>query len=94
VAKASSKGGSSASIKATMKTIEWVSRIGPTRGKAKVAVDGVTVATVNLYSTTASGPRIVWSKTWSSAGSHRVTITIAGTVGHPSVIVDEFIVAS
>jgi hypothetical protein len=92
-ARSSSTAGAKASIRVNARSISWVSRFGPTRGKATVYVDGKSVATVNLYRTSATGPRVAWTRTWATPGVHRVTIRVSGTKGHPSVIVDGFIVS-
>ncbi len=69
------------------------SRVGPTRGKAKVYVDGIYRTTIDLHAATAAGPRIVWALNTHSHRLHTVTIKVSGTAGHPSVVVDGFIVS-
>ena len=93
VARVSSIAGAQATLRTSMRSVGWVSRVGPTRGKAKVYVDGVYVATVDLHAAQAAGPRVVWSRTWSTTGTHRVTVRVSGTTGHPSVVFDGFVVA-
>lgn len=55
-----------------------VSTLGPARGIAQVRVDGVLVATLDLYASTLQSKRIVWSGPV-AAGSHTVELRISGT---------------
>ena len=57
-AKTSSVAGAKASIVATATTIGWVSRTGPTRGRASIYVDGRYVTMIDLHSAALSGPRL------------------------------------
>jgi len=94
VARASSQAGARASITFTGRTIAWIASMGPTRGKADVLVNGVKVATVDLYSTTARHQQVVWVGTWSSAASRTVSIRVLGTSGRPRVDLDAFVTAN
>ena len=70
--------------------IAWVSRKGPNRGQARVYVDGVLAATVNLYQTTYVSKVVVFTKTWSTSGTHTIKIVALGTAGHPRIDLDGF----
>lgn len=48
-------------------------------GMARVALDGVTVATVSLYSSTPATSAAVWSVAGLSAGTHVLKVTCTGT---------------
>ena len=74
-------------------SVAWIGPVGPTRGRAAVYVDGRLVTTVNLYRSTFH-PRQVLFATRVAAGSHTLTIRVAGTAGHPWVAVDAFAVLS
>ncbi len=89
----SSKTSATATLRATASSLAWISRVGPTRGKAKVYLDGVYVATIDLHAAKAAGPRIVWAVNTHSHRPHTVKIKVSGTTGHPSVVVDGFIVS-
>ena len=80
-------------LHATASSVAWISRVGPTRGTARVYLDGVQVATINLFAATSGGPRIVWAQNTHSHRAHVVVIKVSGTRGHPSVVVDGFIVS-
>ena len=50
------------------------------------------MATVSLNSRTTLPRRVVYTRTWTRIGTHRVTIRVSGTAGHPSVDLDGFAV--
>jgi subtilisin family serine protease len=77
----------------TGRSIAWVAATGPTRGSARIWVDGVYVASVSLHASSTSYRKVVWSRSWSSSGPHSVTFVVSGTSGHPRVDVDAMIVA-
>jgi hypothetical protein len=84
--------GAKASLTFTGKRITWYGPVGPTRGAAKVSIDGTVVATVDLHRRGFAARAAVFTKSWSSAGTHTLTITVVGTSGHPMVAIDEFVV--
>jgi hypothetical protein len=93
-AKYASAAGAKASFTSTGRTIAWVARRGPTRGKAEVFVNGTKVATVDLYASSYQNQRVVWSKSWSSAATRTVTIRVVGTSGRPRVDLDAIVTGS
>ena len=82
--------GAKATFKFTGASVAWASELGPTRGTAYVAIDGRRVATVHLHKAKVANRQIVFSKTFKKSGAHTLTITVAGTAGHPRVDVDAF----
>ncbi|MFL5720321.1 MAG: phosphodiester glycosidase family protein [Chloroflexota bacterium] len=72
--------------------VAWIAPRGPTRGSARVSVDGKAVATVSLYSATRSSRRAVFTYAFATTGRHRITIRVLGTAGHPRVAIDGFAV--
>ena len=90
--KYATKAGATATLTFTGKKVVWYGPVGPTRGKARVAIDGKTVRTVDLRRTGFSAHVAVFSKTFAKKGSHTLTITVLGTAGHPMVALDEFAV--
>ena len=90
----SSSAGATASITFTGRSIAWVSRMGPERGKARIFVNGVRVATVDLRSSKVKNQRVVWAVTWGTAASRTVSIRVRGTAGRPWVELDGFVTAS
>jgi beta-N-acetylhexosaminidase len=71
--------------------IGWVAAVGPTRGSARVYIDGRYMATVNLHSTTTSLRRIMFATNWPHQGTHTIRIVVLGTAGHARVDVDSFV---
>lgn len=82
--------GATARFTFTGKQIVWYGPVGPTRGKAKIGVDGVYVTTVDLRRGSFSPHEALFSKTWKTAGKHRLVIEVVGTRGRPYVAIDEF----
>jgi hypothetical protein len=71
--------------------VAWVAAKGPTRGTASVYVDGTWVRSVNLHAATGQSRAIVFSQNWTAIGTHRITVVVQGTAGHPRVDVDAFV---
>ncbi len=88
----SRQAGATASWTFTGSQVAWVAKRGPAMGSARISIDGTAVATVSLYSATTQARRIVFTRTFSSAGTHRLTIRVLGTHGHPRINVDGFAV--
>ncbi|MGK2851684.1 MAG: transglycosylase SLT domain-containing protein [Candidatus Limnocylindrales bacterium] len=86
------KAGATATLTFTGRKVTWYGPTGPTRGKARVYLDGVLSRTVDLHARTFDVRDVVFRKTWSSAGTHTLTIEVVGTKGHPMVAIDEFVV--
>jgi hypothetical protein len=76
------------------RSFAWVGSVGPTRGYARVYVNGVFVKTINLRAAVNANRRILYAATWSTARSRTVTIQISGTAGHPRGDVDALIIGS
>lgn len=70
--------------------VAWVTRLGPNRGQANVAVDAGTVTGVDLHRATTSSRRMVYVKSWPTAGVH--TLSVTATSAGAAVDVDAFVV--
>ncbi len=90
----STKPGATASITVTVKSLGWVARRGPDRGKAEVYQDGVLIATVDLYAPELQDRRIVWVRNWPAAKGHTIRIHVIGTSGRPRVDLDAIVTAN
>jgi hypothetical protein len=88
----SGRAGASAALRFTGREIAWVASKTPSSGSARVYVDGHAVATVHLRSTTAIQRRVVFTRTWATAGAHTIKVVALGTRSHPTVSVDAFLV--
>jgi hypothetical protein len=91
-ARYATKTGASATFAFSGSKVVWYGPVGPTRGNARVLVDGTYIKTVNLYARSFTARKAVFSKSWSSAGAHTLTIEVLGTAGHPYVAIDGFTV--
>ena len=84
-------GGSFAKYTFTGRSIGFMTTLGPTRGKVKIKVDGTLVATIDTYASSFHKRRIVWQRTWPSAGTHTVKVIVVGTSGRRRVDLDAFV---
>lgn len=78
----------------TGKSVSWVGPVGPTRGAAKVYVDGTYVKTVSTYASRFIASRTLFSKSFTTSGTHTLRIVVLATTGHPLVAIDKFTVSS
>jgi spore germination protein YaaH len=81
--------GATATLTFTGRAAAWVAPLGYRKGKAKVFIDGVLVATVDLRSA-AKARILVFSRTWSTVGTHTLRIKVLGTANRPRIDVDAF----
>jgi hypothetical protein len=82
----------SASLTFTGRSITWVGPVGPTRGSARVYIDGNLVATVNQRAPSYAPQRTIYARDFGTSGKHTIRIVVAGSAGHPMVAIDELIV--
>lgn len=75
----SSTKNSSASLTFTGSKIEWISTYGKNHGKADVYLDGQKQTTCDLYAASSTKPCTVFSKSWSSAGTHTIVVVVSGS---------------
>lgn len=83
--------GARATYRFTGRSIAWVSTTGPTRGIARVYVNGSFAGSVDLRATTVQGARVVFSRNWSTSAQRSIEIRVTGTPGRPRVDVDAFV---
>lgn len=79
--------GASATFTFTGRGIALVSTRASTRGKFRVYVNGVYVATVDLFGPT-QFRTVAWQRTWSAVGTRTIRLVVAGTAGRPRVDLD------
>lgn len=65
----------------------WAGPVGPTRGKAKIYVDGTYLATVDLYRSRFAARDLVIARNIGD-GTHTIKIVTLGTTGRPTVAID------
>ena len=90
--KYATRAGAAVTFAFTGKRIRVYGPLGPTRGKAKVYVDGKYARTVNLNRRGFDARAEIFGIGWKKSGSHSIRIVVAGTKGHPMVAIDEFAV--
>lgn len=75
-----STAGATASYSFTGTSVQWVTTLGPDRGRADVFLDNVRVASaVELHARTVQAKRIVFAANGLSAGEHTLTVRVTGT---------------
>ncbi len=84
--------GATATIRFTGTGISWIGPVGPTRGKAKLYLDGHLVKTVDTYARHFKPAQILYEQTFAVAEPRTLTISVTGTSGHPTVAIDAFVV--
>ena len=82
--------GATATMTFTGRGVTWYGPTGPTRGKARVYVDGRLVTTVDLRRSGFHARAAVFSKRWSTAKRHTIRIVVVGTSGRSMVAIDGF----
>lgn len=83
--------GSTASIAFTGTRIAWYGPVGPTRGKARILIDGKAVKVVNLNRSSFQASTILYSASWKTGGRHTFEIEVIETPGHRLVAIDELV---
>ena len=81
--------GATATLSFSGRSVTWIGPAGPTRGSARVYLDGKLVRTVDLKAGGFTARRTIFSMSWSTAGAHTLRIEVLGTAGHPLVAIDE-----
>jgi hypothetical protein len=66
--------GATATYTTTARALSFVTTTGPARGSAEIWIDGVDVGRVDLSALTTTYRAVVFSKTWSSVGTHTIRI--------------------
>ena len=74
-------------------SIAWAGPVGPTRGKARVLIDGVSVAIIDLRTATFRARDMVFARNLRE-GPHTLRVQALGTTGRPTVAIDHFYVLS
>lgn len=85
--------GAKATLSFTGTGVAWVAPESKTRGKAAIYLDGVRVATVDLFSNRPLARQVVFSKgNLDPARPHKLEVRNLGTSGRPRVDVDAFVI--
>ncbi len=84
--------GATATFTFSGRSVAWYGPKGPTRGKAKVYVDGVYRRTQDLYASGYQARNLILSVSWAAPGKHTIRIEVVGTANRPTVAIDAFVV--
>lgn len=84
--------GARVSLRFTGRTVAFIAPTDYHRGRADVIVDGVLMATVDLYSVRARERVVLFSEDWNTVGNHTIVIRNKGTAGRPKIDLDTFLV--
>lgn len=74
------------------RSLSWIAGVGPTRGSARVYINGVLVKTVSLHRASHTSRIVVFRKSWTTSATRTVVIRVVGTRGHPRVDFDGIVV--
>lgn len=86
-----SKAGAAWSGKLTGRAIALVASKGKGRGVIDVYVDGVLVASPDLFNRTTQNRQVVFSTSWSTAAAHVVKVACEATPGRPRCDLDGYV---
>ncbi len=76
----------------TGRGVGLVATQAPTRGQAKIYVDGVHVGTIDLRASTTRYRTLVWQRSWTTSAKRTVKVVVVGTSGRPRIDVDAFVI--
>lgn len=91
-ARYATRGGATATLTFTGRSVSWVGPVGPTRGRAWVLLDGRPLRQVSLAARSFVARRVLFEAVWPRAGRHTLSIRVIATPGRPVVAIDELIV--
>jgi hypothetical protein len=83
-----SRGGATARFSFIGRAVGWVATRGPSRGSARIYVDGVYRTTVSLYRSSTLARSVAFATSWPAGGPHTLIIETVGTIGHPRIDLD------
>ena len=86
----STQAGAYVEFRRSAMAIAVVGRRGPSSGKARIYVDGVLTATIDLYRSSVRSRTVLFSKSWTTVAPHTVRVVVLGTSGRPRVDIDGF----
>jgi hypothetical protein len=82
--------GHTATFTFTGSAAAWYGPKGPTRGKARIYVDGAYLRTIDLYAPGFQARNTILSLSWAASGPHAIRVQVVGTPGRPTVAIDAF----
>lgn len=76
----------------TGRSVALVGTLGPTRGKARIYVDGSLEAEVDLHADKTKWRVLVFSRHWAGSAAHTLRVEVVGTNDRPRVDIDAVLV--
>jgi parallel beta-helix repeat protein len=89
---AATKKGAKTKFTFTGTGVSIVGPVGPTRGKARIYINGKYSRTINSYATRFKPSRVLYEASFSTEATRELTLVVSGTQGHATVAVDAFVV--
>ncbi|HEY7735176.1 MAG TPA: S8 family peptidase [Candidatus Limnocylindrales bacterium] len=86
--RATSRASATATFSFVGKGVGLVAPLGPSRGAARIYLDGVFVRSIDLHSATTIARRVVFARNWTVNGNHSLKVVVRGTGPHPRFDVD------
>ena len=86
----SQRDGATANYTLYARSVTWVGPVGPTRGRARVWIDGKAIGIVDLRRSTFTARVKLFSRAWTRAGEHVLGIEVLD--GGRPVAIDEFVI--
>lgn len=84
--------GTRATLRFVGRNIGLVTTKGPSRGSARIYINGVLAATVNLNSSTFQPRQLVYQRSFATSTTRTIQVRVLGTAGHPRVDLDAIVV--
>jgi subtilisin family serine protease len=88
----SSTAGATVRYRFTGRGVAVVAPTTSTRGKARIYIDGVYRATIDLRTATVQNRRVVYARNFGAFGTHTIEMRVVGTAGRPTVSLDGFVI--
>ena len=88
----SSTTGASVRYRFTGRGVAVVAPTSSTRGKARIYIDGVYRATIDLRTASVLHRRVVYATSFGGSATHTIELRVVGTAGRPTVSLDAFVI--
>jgi parallel beta-helix repeat protein len=88
----SDEAGATATLTFTGSAISWIGPVGPTRGGAKVYIDGQKVKSVHSHRRQFRPARVLFTASFDTVATRTIKIVVVGTDDHPTVAIDALVV--
>ena len=72
--------------------VAWIGAVGPRHGTANVYIDGRLSKIVDTWASSAEPSVVLFQQSWTSVGTHNISIVASSTAGHPAITLDAFLV--